>query len=336
MGNDLGDRGWRDVGKAIAKGSMIGVANVIPGVSGGTLALMLGIYQRTINAICSVNLHLLRLVLALPCQGKRAWSNLWEYAHTHDLFFLGWLGGGAILGIVLFARVMGWLLDAQRELSSAFFLGLVLVSILFPWRCLTRRSWREGCAFLLACALAVGLSTAVSEEERVERAMRKQAVAETSAVDTFGQPQMDAARLLLIFAGAVLALSAMVLPGVSGSFLLLLLGIYTDVLTAVNERNLLVIGVFMAGAVIGLLLFTRVIGWLLGRAFNLTMAFMIGLMVGSLYELWPFKRMLLVGEEWVILGNAVTGIGLGAAVGALVAAMLGACLVIGVAWLGER
>ncbi len=339
MADHIGGADIKDVGKAVVKGGLIGVANVIPGVSGGTLALMLGIYQRTINAICSVNAALLQKVLVLPFKGKAGWQDLWTYAGERDLFFLGWLGGGAIVGIVLFARVMGWLLEQYREPSSAFFLGLVLASIVFPWRYLTRRSWREICAFALACVLAVGLSMAVSEEDRIARAARKQAVVEDAAVTEAVAPaveQVDVAHMALIFGGGVLALSAMVLPGVSGSFILLLLGVYADVLRAVNQREVLVLAVFLVGGVVGLLMFTRVMGWLLARMFNLTMAFMIGLMVGSLYELWPFKRTVQVGEELVILGNRLQGIGFGDVMWTGLAFLVGIVLVSGFAWAGKE
>ena len=338
MGQNVGFPAVSDVGKAIVKGSLIGVANVIPGVSGGTLALMLGIYQRTINAICGINIVLLRKLIALPRKGKTGWQDVWAYARAQDLFFLGWLGGGAIVGIVFFARLMGWLLEHYREPSSAFFLGLVLASIIFPWRYLTRRSWREICAFALACALAMGLSMAVSEEDRTERALRKQVLAEQRATAEAAAPlaeQVDTVHLLVIFGAAALALSAMVLPGVSGSFILLLLGVYEDVLNAVNQREMLLLAVFLIGGMVGLLLFTRVMGFLLARIFNLTMAFMIGLMVGSLYELWPFKRTLQVGGELVILGNRLQGVGVREAVVALVAALIGMGIVIAFARVGE-
>lgn len=329
--------GLADTAKAVVKGGLIGVANVIPGVSGGTLALMLGIYQRTINAICGLNIQLIRKLLMLPLKGKAGFSDLWRYAVEHDLFFLGWLAGGALVGIVLFARIMGWLLEVYQEPASAFFLGLVLASIIFPWRYLTRHSWREVCAFALACALAVGLSMGVSEEDRMQRALRSQVAAEARAEDpSLMEQRLDVAHLVVIFGAGVLALSAMVLPGVSGSFILLLLGVYADVLAAVNQRELLVLGVFLIGGVVGLLLFTRVIGFLLARIFNLTMAFMIGLMVGSLYELWPFKRTAEVGEELVVLGNRLQGIGLGEAALALLAALIGMGIVFASARMGGK
>ena len=339
MGVNVAHAGLGDAGKAVLKGSLIGVANVIPGVSGGTLALMLGIYQRTIQAVCGINFLLLRKVLALPRKGKAGWTDLWTYVRERDLLCLGWLGGGAIVGILLFARIMGWLLEVHREPSSAFFLGLVLASIIFPWRYLTRHSWREVCAFALACVLAVGLSMAVSEEDRMARAARKQALAEDAAVAEAVVPaaeQVDIVHMAWIFGGGVLALSAMVLPGVSGSFILLLLGVYADVLAAVNQRDLFVLAVFLTGGVIGLLLFTRVMGWLLARMFNLTMAFMIGLMVGSLYELWPFKETVLVGDELVILGNRLQGIAPGEAMVALMAAAVGMAIVFASARMGGK
>ncbi len=301
-----GECGMRVVGTML-QGALIGVANTIPGVSGGTLALMMGIYKRLIDAIGHINATLLRKAWDCACLRKGAWAALWRYVVDADLFFLAWLVGGALLAIVATSRLMGWVLVHHPALAFAFFLGLVLASIIFPWRCLTRRSWKEFVSLVVAASLTVGLSLAVPESRRLEKAERKQALATEQAQMSSPQVSLDAGRAGFLFLAAMLAISAMVLPGVSGSFILLLLGAYFDILAAVNDRDLLVLTIFAFGALAGLLVCTRMVGRLLERYFNVTMAFMVGLMLGSLYELWPFKRVTQVGDSMLFLGNRLRG-----------------------------
>lgn len=322
--------------KAVVQGGLIGVANIIPGVSGGTLALMLGIYQRTIDAVCSINLELLRKVLGCLRGRKGAWPSLWSYAQTQGLVFLGWLGLGAVGGIVLFARVMGYILAHHRSPAYAFFGGLVLASIIFPWRCLRRRSWRELLSGVMAFVLTVGLSLAVSDQDRLEKEERKQRLEQADPAGGVIAAEREIGRMVLIGGAGALAVSAMILPGISGSFILLLLGVYFDILAAINQRDIILLVVFLAGIGIGLLVFTRFVSVLLSRAFNITMAFMIGLMAGSLYELWPFKGQAQVGGETVVLGNTVQGMGGADVLWAGVAFGVGLLLVAGFACWGGR
>lgn len=324
---------------AVIKGTLVGIANIIPGVSGGTLALMLGIYKRVIDALAHVNGEFIRKALALVFFRRGAWRAFWTYVGDSDLWFLGWLGAGAAGAIVVAADRMAWLLETHHAASYAFFFGLVLFSIVFPWRCLTRRSWREVVSLLLAAALTVGLSLSVTDAEKIEKAERKLAIAEAAAVagetgDAVPAGR-DYGRLGYIFLAAVLAISAMVLPGVSGAFVLLLMGVYFDVIGAINNRDLVVLGVFALGAAGGLLAFSRLMGLLLARCFNVTMAFMTGLMIGSLYELWPFKRVAQVGAETLYLSAVWRWSSPGEAIAALVAMIAGAAIVIGFALAGH-
>lgn len=326
----------------VIKGMLIGIANVIPGVSGGTLALMLGIYKRTIDALGKINIGFFRNLVAALMFRRGAWRTFWRHVQDADLLFLGWLGGGAVMAILLTSRVMAWTLERHHAASYAFFLGLVLCSIIFPWRYLTRRSWREVVAVVLAAVLTVGLSMAMSDQDQIDKAQRKVEIkqAKTAAAVETGRSvteatadtrEVDAGRLLVIFLSAILAISAMVLPGISGSFVLLLLGVYFDVIGAINNRDLLVVGVFALGALFGLLAFSRLMGVLLNRFFNVTMAFMTGLMVGSLYELWPFKRMAQVGGETLYLSSVWRGVSVQEELTALAAFTVGCVIVIGFA-----
>lgn len=325
----------------LVKGMLIGIANIIPGVSGGTLALMLGIYKRVIDAIGHVNMVLFRKVLAVLCFKRGAWREFWAYVRDADLFFLGWLGAGAVSAILLSSHLMEWLLKEHHAASYAFFLGLVFCSIIFPWRYLTRHSWREVVAMVLAAVLTVGLSLALTDSEKIAKAERKQAIKESKAVagveiaGAAESREVDVGRLAVIFFAAILAISAMVLPGISGSFVLLLIGVYFDILSAINNLDFIVIGVFALGALSGLVAFSRLMGALLDRFFNITMAFMVGLMAGSLYELWPFKRMAQVGGETLYLSAVWRGVSVNEELVALAAFAAGCVIVIGFAVAGR-
>lgn len=293
--------------KTILKGFLIGLANIIPGVSGGTLALILGIYKRVIAALHNVGLPLVRALISAALFRKGSVSVLATELKRIDAGFLGLLGFGAVIAILATSRLMAYLLDRHYAPSYAFFWGLVLASIIFPYKYLKRHSVRELVSFLLAAVLTVSLTFSVDETDRIEKARAKQVVEE---VDNGGGAESSAvlshpgaARLGYILLSAALAISAMVLPGISGSFVLLLLGVYFDVLAAINDRQVIVLAVFCLGLGGGLLVFSRIMNVLLEKFYDVTMAFMIGLMAGSLYVLWPFKRVVVVGAEKVYLGN---------------------------------
>jgi putative membrane protein len=319
---------------AFCKGFLIGLANIIPGVSGGTLALILGIYKRIVVAIHNIGLPLVRAGLLCMALRPGSLARLRDELERIDAVFLGLLGAGAVTAILATSRLMSYLLDHHYVPSYAFFWGLVLASMIFPYRYLKRRRLRELVAFLLAGVLTVSLAFAMDEEDRIEKVRRKQALeqAEVRAERTAGIVSLahpGAARLGVVFLSAALAISAMILPGISGSFVLLLSGVYFDILTAINNRQIVVLGVFCAGLGMGLLVFSRLMNVLLERFYNVTMAFMIGLMAGSLYILWPFKRTVWVGVETVYLGNSLPD-GFGPQVWQAALAMLvGAGIVLG-------
>ena len=175
-------------------------------------------------------------------------------------------------------------------------------------------------SLLLAAVCTVGLALSVSPEQKIEKEQASQAreaakLAESPSVENEESSGLVSMRvrpvgeLLWIFVGAAFAVSAMILPGVSGSFILLLLGVYFHVLTAIGAREIVTLGVFAAGLGIGLLLIVRLMKVALAKAYNPTIAFMIGLMLGSLYSIWPFQRYESVGEVKVYLGPVLPGAG---------------------------
>jgi putative membrane protein len=236
------------------KGFCIGAANVIPGVSGGTIALILGIYQELIDAIGSFNLRVLRLAAALKVRealGAISWP------------FLLPVGLGILLATVSLARVLSVLLETYPVMIWSFFFGLILSSVLTVsklvqvWEVLTFTATALGAvgAFLL-----FGLVPAATPDA-----------------------------LWFLFVSGLLAICAMILPGVSGAYILVLLGKYHYALEAINERDLPALFILTAGAAVGLLSFVRIIGWLLKNHHDVTMAVLIGLMLGSLRKIWPWK-----------------------------------------------
>ena len=261
-----------------AKGLLIGIANIIPGVSGGTFALLLGVYQRLVDGIRSVNLLTLRRASGLfSASGRKLFREEWRRI---DGTFLLVLAAGAVVAIVAASSPIKYLLREHPAPTLAFFAGLLLPSMAVPYRLMKRRGPAEAGLALSGAALVVGISF-------------------------LNMGGGGSASCPVMFLCAVLAISAMILPGISGSFLLLVLGQYGHVIDALDSLNSWAVGgfslrefpltavgllaAFCAGAVVGLAAFTRLLAWLLKRFHSRTMGFLIGLIAGSLWTLWPFK-----------------------------------------------
>jgi len=247
------------------RGFAMGSADIVPGVSGGTIALILGIYERFIASIRAGS-KALTLLVRRDVAGFRKWMGAVEWA------FIIPLGLGILVAILTLARVISNLLHDQPETMSAIFLGLVAGSVVVAWRLIREPQAKH--ALIIAAVgvltfVLLGLRGGTSEE-------------------SVGQVA-DPALWAFFIAGAV-AICAMILPGVSGSFLLVILGMYAPVLAAVTERDLLALGVFMLGAVVGLALFSQVLHLALQRAHDLVLAILIGLMAGSIRVLWPWPN----------------------------------------------
>lgn len=251
----------------LVKGMLFGIANIIPGVSGGTFALILGIYERLIASLRAFGMETLRALArwARPPQGESRTAILAAEIRRTDAVFLLILAVGAAGSILASSRLITYLLDAHLAPTLAFFVGLIVPSILVPYRMLERRGWRE----VLACLLAAGGLVCL-----------------TALPDP---AQASETGLFPLFVAGVIAISAMILPGVSGSFMLMLLGAYRTVLEAIQNGDLVRLGVFALGCLAGLALFVRLIHFLLARFHSVTMAFLMGLILGSLWVLWPFK-----------------------------------------------
>ena len=283
-------------------GFLIGIANIIPGMSGGTLALVLGIYERLITALRNIGVSTVKRLIGIFTFRKTAFSDFRDELRRIDFSFLMVLGIGAVAAVLVSTNLIDYLLSSHHDATYGFFFGLVLTSILVPFRMLKGFSWRELFVLLVAVTLIV-----FSEE-------LKKAAAGSTSVSGEGL-EVSIGTLAIFFGCGALAISAMILPGVSGSFLLLAFGVYFPLITTIKNfmgdvptllkgdvsppilSNLLILTFFALGCLFGLLVFTRLLNFLLERYRNLTIAFLIGLMVGSLYGLWPFRTFLTVGEK---------------------------------------
>ena len=286
----------------IINGFLIGIANIIPGMSGGTLALVLGIYERLINALRNIGINTAKSTIGLLSFRQKAYISFQEELRHIDFRFLFLLGVGAFVSVVLSSKIIVYLLSSHHDATYGFFFGLVLTSILIPVRMLNGFKWKE----LLVLLLAIGLIVTLEE-------LKKSAA---NSVSVSGEElNTSLATYGLFFICGALAISAMILPGISGSFLMLAFGVYFPLVTAIKDTidgfisilkdgsiqpildNVPLLSIFAIGCLSGLLLFTRLLNLLLKRYRNLTIAFLIGLMVGSLYGLWPFRASLTIGDK---------------------------------------
>ena len=266
------------------RGVTIGVAEIIPGVSGGTVALLVGIYDTLISSAATLVRALRGLVV--PIRRREDWSAVRGVPWWRLLA----IGVGMLAGIFAGAAVIEPLITEFPELTRAFFAGLILASIAIPLRMvgwpIRAREWVLVAAVAAVVFVLLGLPPLTQSEPGA----------------------------LVIVASAALAVCALVLPGVSGSFLLLSVGLYQPTLEAVNSRDVGYLGLFITGAILGLGSFVLVLQWFLQRLRRLTLVVMTGLLAGSLRALWPWQtdsRQLLQpapGEWWVAVLWALLGV----------------------------
>jgi putative membrane protein len=237
------------------KGMGMGAADVVPGVSGGTIAFITGIYEELINSIKSINLNAIKLLFT----GK--FAEFWEAINGSFLIsvFIG-------IGISVFSLAKGleYLLNNFPILVWSFFFGLIVASAIYVSRSIEKWDIGTVIAGIIGIAVAYAI-TVISPAE-----------ANTS--------------YWFIFLSGSIAICAMILPGISGSFILVLLGMYKFILQAVGDMKIAVIATFMAGAAVGIISFSNVLSWLLKKYHNLTIAVLAGFMVGSLNKVWPWKE----------------------------------------------
>ena len=294
--------GWPYV---LGCGLAMGAADVVPGVSGGSMAFIMGIYGRLLEAVAGFDLEW----LALLCRGQ--WGVAAARVH---LGFLVPLLAGILGSVLLLVRPITWLYAQHPVWLFAFFFGLIVGSIV-----LIARHAHWGTSGL--AAMAAGAAAALVFVTRVPVTMPH---------DPF----------TLFWSGAV-AIMAMILPGISGSFLLLVLGQYQHVMEAVKALDLATLVPFALGCAVGLAAFVRLLRWLLERWHGQTVALLVGVMAGSLWKIWPFRTVLEsttnAKGKLVVLRDALAAPPDGSALlAALALAAFGVLLVVGLEWLQQR
>lgn len=247
----------KEIIKVFFTGMAMGAADIVPGVSGGTIAFVVGIYEKLIESIKTVTGKTLKLFFS----GK-----IKQSIESVPWSFLVPLGLGLILAVATLSHIIEHLLQAHPEQIWGFFFGLVFASIFIVGKRITNWNFRVIAALIIGVLIGYTLVGLI--------------------------PQETPATLPAFFIAGAIAICAMILPGVSGSFLLIMMGKYSQVLGAVNDLDFLVLGVFLAGVIFGLALFSRVLSWLFKNYHNAVIAILTGFMIGSLRRLWPWKEVL--------------------------------------------
>ncbi|MBI9053105.1 MAG: DUF368 domain-containing protein [Bacteroidales bacterium] len=247
----------------VLKGFAMGAANVIPGVSGGTIALITGVFERLINAIKSFNGKAIKLLFA----GK-----IKELIKHIDLYFLIAVFSGMVVSVLTLARLLKYLFINYPVFVWAFFFGLVLASVYYVGKTIKKWNISVVASFVIGTAIAITITMLNQATEN----------------DSF---------LYLILCGVV-AICSMILPGLSGSFILILLGNYELVMIhAVNNMEIKILIPVIMGAIVGLIAFSHILSWIYKKYKDQTISLLTGFILGSLGILWPWKNYLYMVDE---------------------------------------
>lgn len=238
------------------KGLGVGSANVIPGVSGGTIALITGIFERLINALKSCNLTAIKLFFT----GKFK-----EFAQHIDLWFLVSVGSGVLVAILSIARLFEFLFAEYPIYLWSFFFGMILVSIYYVGITIEKFNWKVLVSFVIGTAIALLIA--------------------------FGTPAKENSNFIYLMICGAVATCSMILPGLSGSFVLVLMGNYQLIMIdAVNDLNLKILLPVVVGGIVGLLAFSHLLSWIFKNYRDITIAVLTGFILGSMPIIWPWKN----------------------------------------------
>ena len=245
----------KDFALLFLKGVAMGSADVVPGVSGGTIAFITGIYGQLLASLKAFNLIAVKLLFGFKLK------QLWQ--HVNGTFLLVLFGGIAI-SVISLANIITWCLEHYPVQLWSFFFGLIIISAIMVSREI--KQWNLSVVIAGLAGIAIAYSITL--------------LGPTTTPDTWW---------FILLSGAI-AICAMLLPGISGSFILLLLGKYIFIVSALKDFKVDVAALFIAGCAIGLITFSRVVSWLLSRYYNLTIALLSGFMIGALNKVWPWKK----------------------------------------------
>ena len=269
------------------KGFAMGAANVIPGVSGGTIALLTGIFNELIdslNAIMSISTWKLLI--------NKKFKEFWETIHGT---FLLWLAIGVVISIFSLAKLMDYVLDHHPVQTWAFFFGLIIVSSVFMLSDI--KGWKSTDVLWLVFGVALG-----------------------AFICLLSPTETTSAMWFIAVCGAI-AICTMILPGISGSFILVLFGKYEYIMEAVSELNIPVLIVFAIGCLVGIVAFSKFLHWLIGRFEKQTLLVLIGFTIGALVKVWPWADKAANEAANVLNGQSVEALHIG---GAVLWALIGA------------
>lgn len=239
------------------KGMAMGAADVVPGVSGGTIAFISGIYDELIGSIQKIGPHAIKLLF------NQGFSAAWQYING---WFLLAVFGGILVSLKTFAALITLALDSQPLLVWGFFSGLIAASVFLLVTRLKSHQWQNYLSMFVGALFVFCVSVS--------------------------SPAQLPDDNWILFLGGFVAICAMILPGISGSFILLLVGLYPVFLNAINTLDIIALASFGSGCVAGLLVFSRFLSWLLTRFHDLTIAMLIGFLIGSLNVTWPWKQVI--------------------------------------------
>ncbi|ELV7518668.1 DUF368 domain-containing protein [Photobacterium damselae] len=239
------------------KGMAMGAADVVPGVSGGTIAFITGIYDTLLESIRRINPKLITVLKEKGLKGA--------FEHVNGAFLIA-LFAGILTSIFTLARFITWMLHTHPIPLWSFFFGLIIVSVIHMFKQVDRWALTRFIAVILGAAFAYGITVV-------------------------NPVSMDPTPVNIVIAGAI-AICAMILPGISGSFILLLLGMYAPILGAAKSMDVVTLGLFAMGCVVGLLTFSHVLSWILRNYRDIALTFLTGLMIGTLGKIWPWKETL--------------------------------------------
>ena len=233
----------------------MGAANVIPGVSGGTIALVTGIYEEFIHSLKSIDTKAIKLLLTFKFKEL--------FQHVNAPFLLAILIGVAV-SILSLAKVLEWLLTQQEVLTMAFFFGLILASVYLIGKTIKHWNWKTILSFLIGAAIAIAIA--------------------------FLNPGQENTSWWYLIIFGIVAISSMILPGLSGSFILLIMGNYLLVLSAIGNFDFKLLIPFAVGCLIGLVAFSNLLSWVFKHYKEITLALLTGFILGSLVIIWPWKE----------------------------------------------
>ena len=256
------------------KGMGMGIAELVPGVSGGTIAFVAGIYEEFIASINNVNLTTFRVLQ------KDGFKAFWEKLNGSFLVAI-FLGMG--ISIISFSKLIKWLLEFHPIPIWAFFFGLVLASVIFVAKAIKKWDFAVIALFIIGAVVAYYITTL--------------------------PPSANSGSLPFLFMSGAIAICAMILPGISGAFILVLLGSYATVLGAVGEKDFKILITVALGCLFGLLSFARLLKWMFNNYKDITLAVLTGFILGSLNKIWPWKLILetrKIGERIIVIDENIS------------------------------